>query len=73
MSKPEFRIYPCALCTIGYSTYVVAHRLVCGTYDLLASKSNKPNTEQLTIEGPKQNAAEKDPFETSYDDPQWPR
>jgi hypothetical protein len=73
MSKPEFRIYPCALCTVGYSTYVIAHRLVRGTYNWVASKSNKPATEQLGIEAPKQKTPIKDAFETSYDEPQWPR
>jgi hypothetical protein len=40
MSKPQFKVFSCIFCTIGYNTYVAGHKLVCGTYDRLSNSAD---------------------------------
>ena len=45
MAKPEFQLFPCIVCTLGYNTYVAGHRLVSKAAGLLNDSSNTKTPE----------------------------
>lgn len=41
MSKPEFKLFPCVFCTIGFNGYVATRKLISATADAFNGNDNK--------------------------------
>ena len=44
MSQPDYKMFPCIFCTIGFNCYVAGHKLVSATYKVTKKGSNEFNS-----------------------------
>lgn len=49
MTKPEFKLFPCVFCTIGFNCYVAGHKIVASAYDKFSEKNKIPPQLEVTL------------------------
>lgn len=44
MSQPDYNIFPCIFCTIGFNCYVAGHKLIAATYKITKKEATELNS-----------------------------